>query len=61
MSKLCEPGEHEYEGRYDLIYPKDKDGAIDMFAIVGSCQDKIYVCDVCSKCGDIVNRQSSDG
>ena len=56
--KTCEPGQHQYEGRYDLIYPKDTDGAPDMFSLVGARQDKIYVCDICPKCGSVVNKRS---
>lgn len=49
-SKDCERYGHEYEARYDKVWPNN---AISFNNIddVDTLKNHIYVCDICIKCG----------
>lgn len=47
----CPPGKHAYEARYDETVSSA------FGAVMDGLKDKIYVCDVCTKCGDKIERQ----
>lgn len=63
---MCGADKHQYEARYENIlnqkfYRYDLSGLLvsskDVKALGDALTERIYVCDICTKCGDIVNRK----
>lgn len=54
MFKGCKDGRHKYKPRYDSVLSPD---VLEKFKTINgnieSMHDKIYICDVCIRCGDV--------
>ena len=56
----CETGQHEYQPRYDERAPNKDEIAQrggDWMVEIMVSKDKLYVCDICTKCGNIIARK----
>ena len=49
----CEAAMHNYEPRYDVRMPKD-----DFTSSFFNNTEKIYVYDICTKCGHTIQKES---
>ena len=55
----CDVGRHDYQPRYDQCAPNRDQVAQrggDWMVEALASKDKIYVCDICIKCGDKIAR-----
>lgn len=49
-------GRHQFEPRYDTTMPDDIEGFEGTLRAMESLKDKIYVRDVCVRCGQTIER-----
>lgn len=62
MSWLCKVAGHSFEARYDSVprsrgFSAERLSSSDLKRILDSQQERTYRCDVCTRCGIVVNRQ----
>lgn len=64
MTDFCKDHGHAFRPRYDLMAPKwlSEETRIDWLADSGVAIEhvfeKIYVCDICTRCGKRIDRQT---
>lgn len=58
MNLFCKHLGHNYQARYSshLAGPLSSKGGVSV-ATIEALKTKVYHCDVCARCGDIINKQ----
>lgn len=60
--KRCDRGIHNFQPRYDEVWPEDtalrslKSASGDFERLLKTMKNKIYVQDICVKCGKVIKR-----